>query len=349
MKRLEDINPNILIHLPPIVFTLVMAMLYGPVHLVGYLLYLPTWGVILLFVLLPLIDFFESILIGHKYKRKNQEFDKVVMADFGIDLKVWKQKTDDDKNEFYWHHETFEKMKKNEIYERLRDSYDSKTGTYLEKEQDILDDIYAKWRKYDLNEKIATLNEFEQKKEREKREYEKRAEQRGLEEKEKAKQNELKIKRLSEEELAKKKQQEILLQQEQELKLQEKLKAQEREKAEAKAKFYERLDTAYKERVKQEILEKERKKALESEAIRELIEDGKLNHEFSQQYKRDPIPSHVKEAVWKRDEGACVNCGSRAQLEFDHVIPVSKGGGCSVNNIQLLCFNCNRKKSNKVI
>ena len=51
------------------------------------------------------------------------------------------------------------------------------------------------------------------------------------------------------------------------------------------------------------------------------------------------IPSDVRKAVYQRDGGRCVNCGGTG-VEYDHVIPVSKGGGNSVNNIQLLCQEC---------
>jgi hypothetical protein len=60
------------------------------------------------------------------------------------------------------------------------------------------------------------------------------------------------------------------------------------------------------------------------------------------------IPSHVRREVWRRDQGKCVNCGSRKNLEYDHIIPFSEGGSNTARNIELLCEECNRKKSNNI-
>ena len=60
---------------------------------------------------------------------------------------------------------------------------------------------------------------------------------------------------------------------------------------------------------------------------------------------RYTIPFEVRIKVWRRDNGKCVKCGSRQNLEFDHIIPVSNGGSHSARNIELLCESCNRLKS----
>jgi 5-methylcytosine-specific restriction endonuclease McrA len=60
---------------------------------------------------------------------------------------------------------------------------------------------------------------------------------------------------------------------------------------------------------------------------------------------REPIPKEVQREVWQRDGGKCVVCGSQERLEFDHIIPHSKGGANTARNLQLLCEDCNRKKT----
>jgi hypothetical protein len=45
------------------------------------------------------------------------------------------------------------------------------------------------------------------------------------------------------------------------------------------------------------------------------------------------IPPVVKIEVWQRDGGRCVQCKSNEKLEYDHIIPVSKGGSNTARNI----------------
>ena len=65
--------------------------------------------------------------------------------------------------------------------------------------------------------------------------------------------------------------------------------------------------------------------------------------------KRVSIPDEIKQYVWQRDKGQCVKCQSHEDLEFDHIIPVSKGGSNTARNIQVFCQGCNRSKSDEVV
>jgi hypothetical protein len=56
----------------------------------------------------------------------------------------------------------------------------------------------------------------------------------------------------------------------------------------------------------------------------------------------------VKMRVVRRDNHTCQHCGTHLrddEVEFDHIIPVSKGGSSEEHNLRLTCFDCNRDKS----
>jgi HNH endonuclease len=60
--------------------------------------------------------------------------------------------------------------------------------------------------------------------------------------------------------------------------------------------------------------------------------------------RREVIPREIRLAVFERDGGRCVGCGSNFDIQYDHVIPFSMGGASTVENLQILCADCNRQK-----
>jgi len=73
------------------------------------------------------------------------------------------------------------------------------------------------------------------------------------------------------------------------------------------------------------------------------------------------ITKYVRTKVRKRDKNKCVYCNRRdrslrldglkvkkVKLEYGHIIPHSKGGARCVDNIQMECKKCNRKKGAKM-
>jgi hypothetical protein len=79
------------------------------------------------------------------------------------------------------------------------------------------------------------------------------------------------------------------------------------------------------------------------------IEERQINEVKDLDHNR-MIPTSVKLEVWKRDKGQCVQCGSKDNLHFDHLLPFSKGGtSLLVENIQLLCARHNLHKSGKIV
>lgn len=58
------------------------------------------------------------------------------------------------------------------------------------------------------------------------------------------------------------------------------------------------------------------------------------------------IPPVNRREVLRRDSHTCQYCGSSKYLTLDHVIPLSKGGQHSWNNVVTACKQCNQRKSN---
>lgn len=59
---------------------------------------------------------------------------------------------------------------------------------------------------------------------------------------------------------------------------------------------------------------------------------------------RPPIPYRLRTKVLRRDHWQCVYCGSKEELQIDHIIPVSRGGATVFANLETLCGPCNRRK-----
>jgi hypothetical protein len=65
-------------------------------------------------------------------------------------------------------------------------------------------------------------------------------------------------------------------------------------------------------------------------------------------------PTHIwaaiRDRVFARDDFTCAYCGARGvKLECDHVVPVSRGGSNSDENLVAACKPCNRSKSNMLV
>ncbi|HYS82517.1 MAG TPA: HNH endonuclease signature motif containing protein [Anaeromyxobacteraceae bacterium] len=67
------------------------------------------------------------------------------------------------------------------------------------------------------------------------------------------------------------------------------------------------------------------------------------------------IPADVKRAVWTRDGGCCRwplasggVCGSTTRLEFDHIVPLARGGTSTVSNLRVLCDAHNQLAARQV-
>ena len=70
------------------------------------------------------------------------------------------------------------------------------------------------------------------------------------------------------------------------------------------------------------------------------------------EYERSLMTASLRYDILKRDNFRCQICGSTVQdgvkLHIDHIIPVSKGGHTTENNLRVLCDRCNFGKSDKL-
>lgn len=61
------------------------------------------------------------------------------------------------------------------------------------------------------------------------------------------------------------------------------------------------------------------------------------------------IPGRLRTQVFERDKYRCLRCGSHLNLRADHVVPESRGGEATLENLQTLCHPCNSWKGTKTI
>lgn len=93
------------------------------------------------------------------------------------------------------------------------------------------------------------------------------------------------------------------------------------------------------------------------ETIVDLIKlfESKLTASAFAKEQRNLMTKKLREQIKKRDNFTCCTCGNSTYnepnllLEIDHIIPVAKGGCTTEDNLQTLCWKCNRAKSDKIV
>lgn len=95
---------------------------------------------------------------------------------------------------------------------------------------------------------------------------------------------------------------------------------------------------------------------LNSTTIDALIEkmSEKIRFRKSAAGQRALMTSKLRSYIKQRDDHTCQTCSISVAaephllLEVDHIMPVSRGGLSAPENLQTLCWRCNRTKSNRV-
>lgn len=98
-------------------------------------------------------------------------------------------------------------------------------------------------------------------------------------------------------------------------------------------------------------------KAFESCIVKLLDDEDVTNQKGIYEYLLDGQEKHLSIRVfnpkmartaYERQQGICPKCGKKFKIEemqADHITPWSKGGHTTADNCQMLCADCNRKKS----
>lgn len=86
----------------------------------------------------------------------------------------------------------------------------------------------------------------------------------------------------------------------------------------------------------------------------EMLENKLTKKEFAKE-QRKLMTRNLREFIKIRDNYTCCTCGNSTHvepnllLEIDHIIPIAKGGYTEKDNLQTLCWKCNRSKGDKII
>ena len=81
----------------------------------------------------------------------------------------------------------------------------------------------------------------------------------------------------------------------------------------------------------------------------------KIKFKKSAAGQRALMTSKLRQHIKERDGFTCRQCGASVKdepnllLEIDHIIPISKGGLTTEDNLQTLCWRCNRSKGAKIL
>ncbi len=96
---------------------------------------------------------------------------------------------------------------------------------------------------------------------------------------------------------------------------------------------------------------------MNEENIIELINqlESKLSLQAQTKEQRALMTTKLRTFIKERDNYTCCQCGNSTHnepnllLEVDHIIPIAKGGLTLEENLQTLCWKCNRSKGDKII
>lgn len=98
-------------------------------------------------------------------------------------------------------------------------------------------------------------------------------------------------------------------------------------------------------KMKQESTATKREEAATKRDYQDLLEDEEYEAINSRDYRKTAFKNTPSNNGWF----TCPQCGKKfraSEMDVDHIVPQSRGGTNSIENLQLLCAHCNRSKGN---
>ena len=80
-----------------------------------------------------------------------------------------------------------------------------------------------------------------------------------------------------------------------------------------------------------------------------------MSQEALAKEQRSLMTTKLRTYIKERDKYTCCQCGNSVEkepnllLEIDHIVPIAKGGLTKEDNLQRLCWKCNRSKGAKLV
>lgn len=94
---------------------------------------------------------------------------------------------------------------------------------------------------------------------------------------------------------------------------------------------------------------REREREKKREKRRQEYQDQRMANDA----EHAKVTRAMRYDVLRRDGFRCVRCGrgreDGVKLHVDHIVPVSRGGKSTMDNLQTLCEDCNCGKGNKYL
>ncbi len=93
---------------------------------------------------------------------------------------------------------------------------------------------------------------------------------------------------------------------------------------------------------------KKRSTQVSTPSVAPIIKPKEMAPTSARKLRDRYIPKSIRHSIWVREVGKCQQCAGKRNLQVDHIKPFALGGTSDVENLRLLCFQCNQRAGIKV-